>query len=81
MQTDKLYAYRYQDSYNYGDWTVYLSFDKELLQELIMDDYFEEAFEAFYLNCWRDPKNFWKHVKENSYLSKRYIVEEKKYVK
>lgn len=81
MPTDKLYAYRCQDSYNYCDWTKYLSFDKELLQELIMDDYFEEAFDTFYLNCWGDPKNFWKHVKENSYLSKRYIVEEKKYVK
>ena len=79
MQTDKLYAYRCQD--NYGDWREYLSFDKELLQELIMDDYFEEAFDRFYLNHWREPKNFWKHEKENSYLTIRYIIEEKKYVK
>ena len=79
MQTDKLYAYRCQD--NYLDWTAYLSFDKELLQELIMDDYFEEAFDRFYLNRWREPKSFWEHEKENSYLTTRYIVEEKKYVK
>ena len=81
MPTDKLYAYRCQDSYNYCDWTKYLSFDKELLQELIMDDYFEEAFDVFYLNRWGDPKNFWKYVKENSYLTERYIAEEEKYVK
>jgi len=79
METNKLYAYRCQDSY--FDWVKYLSFDKELLQELIMDDYFEEAFNYFCLNCWEEPKNFWKHEKENSYLTKRYIIEEKKYVK
>lgn len=79
MQTDKLYAYHCQD--DYGDWTEYLSFDKELLQELIMDDYFEEAFDRFYLHSWREPKSFWKSVKESSYLSQRYIIEEKKYVK
>lgn len=79
METDKLYAYRCQD--NYLDWTEYLSFDKELLQELLMDDYFEEAFNLFCMHRWREPKSFWKHVKENSYLTKRYIIEEKKYVK
>lgn len=79
MMADKLYAYHRQD--HYGDWTEYLSFDKELLQELIMDDYFEEAFYCFCLYNWKEPKSFWKHEKENPYLTKRYITEEKKYVK
>ena len=79
METNKLYTYRCQD--HYGDWIEFLSFDKELLQELIMDDYFEEAFDRFYLNCWREPKSFWKYEKENPYLTERYIIEEKKYVK
>ena len=83
MSNNKLYGYFV------GDVLIKISSSKELLQEILMDDYYEDAFHLYYVErFFRDtieqfetftPYEFWHEVKKkntnkfNMYFPDRFI--------
>ena len=77
--TDKLYGYYF------GDNLKFISPDKDLLQEILVDDYFDFAYYTYNLHCHAanprytfrlaDAISFWKTEKEHPFLCEQYIID------
>ena len=75
--TDKLYGYYI------GENLTYVSPNKELLQEILVDDYFNLAYYTYNLHAAdiryrfrpKDAISFWKVEKEHPFLSEQYIID------
>ena len=74
--SNKLYAYYI------GENLAYVSPDKELLQEILVDDYFDLAYYTYNHNINTPHKfyptdaiDFWKVEKEHPFLYEQYIID------
>ena len=77
MSNNKLYGYYI------GDNLKYISHNKDLLQEILVDDYFNFAYYTYNLHCHasntryrfrpKDAIDFWKAEKGYPFLSEQYI--------
>lgn len=78
MLNNKLYGYYI------GDSLKYISPNKDLLQEILVDDYFNLAYYTYNLHCHaanpryrfrpEDAISFWKAEKEYPFLYEQYII-------
>lgn len=78
MPNNKLYGYYI------GENLTYISPDKDLLQEILVDDYFDFAYYIYNLHCHakstryryrpEDAISFWKTEKEYPSLYEQYII-------
>ena len=83
MATDKFYGYYI------GENLKYISPNKELLQEILVDDYFDFAYYTYNLHCHaanrryrfrpKDAISFWKAEKEYPFLSEQCIKDMEEY--
>lgn len=79
MQTDKIYGYYI------GENLTYISPNKDLLQEILADDYFDFAYYTYNLHCHaantqyrfrpEDAISFWKAEKEYPVSYEQYIID------
>ena len=78
---NKLYGYYI------GNNLTHISPNKELLQEILVDDYFENAFwlynveahQSEYKNKIKDGIDFWRQEKRYHYVPKQYITTMEEY--
>ncbi len=76
---NKLYGYYI------GENLKYISSDKDLLQEILVDDYFDFAYYMYNLHCHaastryrfrpEDAISFWKAEKEHPFSYEQYIID------
>ena len=66
---DKIYGYYFDD------FLKYISSDKELLEEILVDDYFGYAFWIYHApdSPYENTNDFWQKEKEYHIVPKQYI--------